>query len=78
MPRKITSVQFLWSWNSGDPSYDVIATCDDGSRRDLFSFRPSEMGFEEREFLGLTDAEALKLYMQAHAGLGRIRARLGL
>ena len=39
----------------------VVATFDDGTRRDLFSFYPDEIRFNEGELVGLTELEAHEL-----------------
>ncbi len=44
-----------------DPLPKVTATFDDGSTKDLFQFYPDELSFTEREFIGLTEAEAQAL-----------------
>ena len=36
----------------------VRATFDDGKRKDLFSFYPDEIRFDEGELVGLTEPEA--------------------
>ena len=41
-----------------DPIPVVTATFDDGSRKQLFSFYPDEIRFDEGELIGLTEAEA--------------------
>ena len=42
----------------------VTATFDDGSRKELFSFYPDEIRFDEGELVGLTEAEAHDLHRQ--------------
>ena len=44
-----------------DPTPVVTATFDDGSRRELFSFYPDEIRFDEGELVGLTEVEAHEL-----------------
>jgi hypothetical protein len=44
-----------------DPMPVVNATFDDGTRKDLFSFYPDEIRFDEGELIGLTEAEAHEL-----------------
>jgi hypothetical protein len=39
----------------------VVATLDDGARKELFGFYPDEITFSEGELLGLTEVEALAL-----------------
>lgn len=39
----------------------VRATSDDGVRKDLFTFYPDEIRFDEGELVGLTEAEAHEL-----------------
>jgi hypothetical protein len=41
-----------------DPMPAVVATFDDGARKELFSFYPDEIHFDEGELVGLTEAEA--------------------
>ena len=47
-----------------DPTPVLTATFDDGSRKELFTFYPDEIGFENEgaELIGLTEAEAYALY----------------
>jgi hypothetical protein len=45
-----------------DPTPVVTATFDDGSRKDLFSFYPDEIQFDEGELVGLIEPEAHELY----------------
>jgi len=40
----------------------VRATFDNGARKDLFSFYPDEIRFDEGELVGLTEPEAHELY----------------
>ena len=47
-----------------DPTPVVTARFDDGSRKELFSFYPDEIRFDEGELVGLTEAEARNLYRQ--------------
>src|SRR5207245_5555548 len=44
-----------------DPMPVVRATFDDGTRKDLFSFYPDEIRFDEGELIGLTEIEASAL-----------------
>ncbi len=39
----------------------VIATFNDGTKKELFSFYPDEISFHESEFVGLTEQEARSL-----------------
>lgn len=39
----------------------VLATFDDGARKELFDFFPDEITFGEGELVGLTEAEARAL-----------------
>jgi len=39
----------------------VIATLEDGSEKDLFSYYPDELSFSPEEFVGLTEDEAHQL-----------------
>lgn len=39
----------------------VIATFNDGTEKELFSFYPDEISFHESEFVGLTEQEARSL-----------------
>ena len=41
-----------------DPTPVVTATFDDGSRKELFSFYPDEIRFDEGELVGLTEEQA--------------------
>jgi hypothetical protein len=41
-----------------DPTPVVTARFDDGSTKELFSFYPDEIRFDEGELVGLTEAEA--------------------
>ena len=41
-----------------DPMPVVAATFDDGARKELFSFYPDEIRFDEGELVGLTEDEA--------------------
>lgn len=43
------------------PRARVVVTTDDGERHDLFAFYPDEIGFTERELVGLTVAEVWAL-----------------
>jgi hypothetical protein len=47
-----------------DPTPTVIATFDDGTRKELFSFYPDEIQFHEGELVGMTEAEARELRRQ--------------
>lgn len=47
-----------------DPTPKVTATFDDGTCKELFSFYPDEIRFDEGELVGLTEAEAHELYHQ--------------
>jgi hypothetical protein len=42
----------------------VVATFDDGVKKELFSFYPDEISFGEGELVGLTEAEAHALRRQ--------------
>lgn len=44
-----------------DPMPKVIATFDNGERKELFEFYPDEISFGEGELVGLTEAEARAL-----------------
>jgi len=44
-----------------DPTPVVSATFDDGTRKELFSFYPDEIRFDEGELVGLTEQEARAL-----------------
>jgi hypothetical protein len=44
-----------------DPMPSVNVTYDDGTTQHLFDFYPDELSFSERDFIGLTEAEALAL-----------------
>jgi hypothetical protein len=44
-----------------DPIPKVIATFEDDSVKELFSFYPDEISFTPEEFIGLTEAEAVSL-----------------
>lgn len=44
-----------------DPMPRVVATFDDGARKDLFDFYPDEITFDEGELVGLTEQEARAL-----------------
>lgn len=41
-----------------DPMPKVVATFDDGVRKELFEFYPDEIIFDEGELVGLTEEEA--------------------
>jgi hypothetical protein len=45
-----------------DPMPVVSATFDDGSTKELFSFYPDEIRFDEGELVGLTEQQARDLY----------------
>ena len=47
-----------------DPMPKVIATFDDGQRKELFEFYPDEIMFDEGELVGLTEEEAHQLKRQ--------------
>jgi hypothetical protein len=47
-----------------DPMPEVIATFEDGSTKNLFSFYPDEVSFQSSEFIGLTEEEAHSLFQQ--------------
>jgi len=47
-----------------DPMPEVIATFEDGSTKNLFSFFPDEVSFQPSEFTGLTEQEAHSLFQQ--------------
>ena len=57
MPRPMPEGMF-------DPMPEVIATFEDGSTKNLFSFYPDEVLFEPSEFVGLTEEEAHSLFQQ--------------
>lgn len=57
MPRPMPDGMF-------DPMPEVIATFEDGSTKNLFSFYPDEVSFRAREFVGLTEEEAHSLFQQ--------------
>ena len=44
-----------------DPMPRILATFDDGSRKDLFDFYPDEIAFGEGELVGLTEDQARSL-----------------
>lgn len=44
-----------------DPMPKVIATFEDGSKKELFSYYPDEISFTEQEFIGKTEDEARRL-----------------
>jgi len=44
-----------------DPMPKIVATFDDGTSKELFSFYPDEIQFHEGELVGLTEAEAHEL-----------------
>ena len=45
-----------------DPMPEVQVVYDNGKKETLFSYYPDEISFSESEFIGLTRAEAFKLY----------------
>jgi hypothetical protein len=47
-----------------DPMPEVIATFEDGSTKNLFSFYPDEVSFTPSEFIGLTEEEAHSLFQK--------------
>ena len=47
-----------------DPMPVVHVTFDDGTDKDLFSFYPDEIRFDEGELVGLTETEARELRRQ--------------
>ena len=47
-----------------DPMPEVVATFEDGSIKNLFSFFPDEVSFQPSEFAGLTEEEAHSLFQQ--------------
>ncbi len=57
MPRPMPAGMF-------DPMPEVIATFEDGTRKNLFSFYPDEVSFRQSEFIGLTEEEAHTLFQQ--------------
>lgn len=57
MPRPMPQGMF-------DPMPEVIATFEDDSKKNLFSFYPDETPFHESEFIGLTEEEAHSLFQQ--------------
>lgn len=54
---KITAMPKTWF----DPMPKVIATFEDGSEKELFSYYPDEISFTEQEFIGKTEEEAHRL-----------------
>jgi hypothetical protein len=44
-----------------DPMPKVIATFDDGTKKELFSYYPDEISFTKHEFIGRTEQEAYNL-----------------
>lgn len=44
-----------------DPMPKVTATFEDGTVKELFSFYPDEIDFEEGELVGKTEAQAMEL-----------------
>lgn len=59
--RKITSV--LFSEKPGDKT-TVLALFDDGNPKILFGFYPDELSFRESEFVGLSETQALNVFIQ--------------
>ena len=57
MPRPMPDGMF-------DPMPEVIATFEDGTTKNLFSFYPDEVSFRASEFIGLTEEEAHSLFQQ--------------
>ncbi len=57
MPRPMPQGMF-------DPMPEVIATFEDGSTKNLFSFYPDEVSFVSSEFIGLTEEEAYDLFQR--------------
>ena len=57
MPRPMPEGMF-------DPKPTVTAVFEDGSTKELFSFYPDEISFEEFEFVGLTESEAHELRLR--------------
>ena len=57
MPRPMPEGMF-------DPMPEVIATFEDGSTKNLFSFYPDEVSFSTHEFIGLTEEEAHSLFQR--------------
>ena len=57
MPRPMPDGMF-------DPMPEVIATFEDGSTKNLFSFYPDEVSFRASEFIGLSEEEAHSLFQQ--------------
>ncbi len=47
-----------------DPTPVVTVTFEDNSRKELFSFYPDEIRFDEGELVGLTEAEAHALRLR--------------
>jgi len=44
-----------------DPMPKVTVTFEDGTEKELFMFFPDEIMFYAREFIGLTESEAMEL-----------------
>ena len=66
-PMKITSAIITamprpMPFGMFDPMPEVVATFEDGSSKNLFSFYPDEISFQASEFIGLTEAEAKSLF----------------
>jgi hypothetical protein len=53
-----------WPKVLGDTLPEVRATFDDGTVRTLFRFYPDELTFDAGEFIGLTAAEATRLWFE--------------
>lgn len=45
-----------------DPMPTVTVTYEDGQKEALFTYYPDEISFTPREFVGLTRAEAMRLF----------------
>ena len=57
MPRPMPEGMF-------DPMPEVIATFEDGSTKNLFSFYPDEVSLTPSDFIGLTEEEAHTLFQR--------------
>ena len=57
----------------GDPAPVVTATFDNGDVHKLFSFYPDELNFAPSEFVGLTEDEAMDLFIAKDAAFLRGR-----
>jgi hypothetical protein len=62
MPRPIPKGVFF------DPMLGVTVTFEDGTEKNLFTFYPDEISFTEKEFVGLTEQEALQLRHKKDVG----------